>query len=418
MKAAAHILVLFCCGSALLQAQKTYDTNSVIVTRMLEKQLFEANSVPFMQPLVTTLNSASNSRFFNLAHVPEKVDKPYFRFSINTMVGFVRDDQREYVPSLPVENEPMGNWIANYVTVSGSGVGIRDTAGLILRVMERLFRKGMDAGSVVLPKTAATFFGNKPGKLEINPSQLAGLLDSDPEFSTIFKLLDTASQNRIKNTVLKLPGELALPAGMNMNTVFAAVPQLEVGSWHGTELLLRYIPPVKWDTAVGAFSFFGVALKHSISQYFHDTTLHIALQAAYQTTHLTNSVGVTEAQLDAKAQFYDVNIHASKSIKGWFDVYTGIDYASVKINSEYRYLLPQEVQISLGLLKVDPQTKAVSKDADHPGDNVVQVSKSEFTDATAKWTIGVFKKIGPVELCLDYSVSKFNVFGAGLAFRF
>ena len=426
MKLVAYSLLLVIASSTISFATPNYDTNSVIVTRLLEKQLFEANSVPFMQPLVTTLNSASNSRFFNQAYVPTKVDKPYFRFSINSMVGFVRDDQREYTPTLPVENRSVVEFAPQYMDIDllHNKFSIRDTAGLMLAVTERLFKKGLDKGFVTLPSKAATFFGNKQGRLDFLPDSLAGLLSSDPEFSFVYNQLDSTSKARLRNTVLKLPGALALPQGQNMNTVFAAVPQLEVGSLYGTELLLRYIPPVKWDTSVGAFSFFGIALKHSISQYFNDPSFHLAMQVGYQTTNLSNTVGVTEAKLTASATFFDVNIHASKSIKDWFDVYTGLDYASVKINSEYRYRLPQEVQISLGLLRVDTDTltnkKTVVKaaSAGYPGDDVIQQSDSEFKDATVKWTLGIYRKIGPFAICLDYAVSKFNVFGAGLEFRF
>ena len=59
-----------------------------------------------MQPLVTTINATSNSRFFTQAYVPKSVDKPYFRFGIHSMIGFVRDDQRLYTPSLPTESRP------------------------------------------------------------------------------------------------------------------------------------------------------------------------------------------------------------------------------------------------------------------------------------------------------------------------
>ncbi len=412
---------LLCFSTTSLIAQAKYDTNSVIVTRALEKRLFEDNSVPFMQPLVTTLNSTSNSRFFNKAEVPTKVDQPYFRFSVNGMVGFVRDDQREYTPQLPTEKRQLIDFIGNYVEIDFVNMkySVKDTAGLMLALIERLFQKGLENGSVTIPARAATIFGNKPGKVEIKTTELVKLLSTDPEFSFVYNALDTNSRKRIDSAVIKLPSMLALPPGQNMSTLFAAVPQLEIGSLYGTELLLRYIPPVRWDTSVGHFSFFGVAVKHSLSQYLNDPGFHMALQVGYQATHLTNTVGVTQAELDATAEFFDVNIHASKSIKGWFDLYTGIDYATVDIKSKYSYLLPQEVQVSLGLREVvNEEVQPADPARGYPGDNVIQVSESKFSDATFKWTFGVLKEIGSFGICLDYSVSKFNVFSAGLSYRF
>ena len=187
-----------------------------------------------------------------------------------------------------------------------------------------------------------------------------------------------------------------------------------------SEVLLRFVPPVKWDTSVGDFSFYGIAFKHSLSQYFDDPLFHAALQVGYQGTHLTNTVGVTEAKLDASARFFDVNLHISKEFKDVCEVYTGVDFATVDISSSYTYVLPQEVQISLGLLGVDPVTKEIIKDPARgwPGDNVKQVSSSNFYDSMAKWTVGLQKTIGRVALFADYSVSKFNLFTGGISVRF
>ena len=78
-------LVLGITASVSFAQEKRYDTNSVIITRVLTKDLFELNNVPYMEPLVTSINATSNSRFFNQAFVPKKVSKPYFRFGVHGM---------------------------------------------------------------------------------------------------------------------------------------------------------------------------------------------------------------------------------------------------------------------------------------------------------------------------------------------
>lgn len=417
------VVLLALCATVDVRAQRNYDTNSVIITRSLMHELFNANSVPFMQPLVTTINATSNSRFFSQAYVPTSVDKPYFRFGIHTMMGFVRDDQRLYTPSLPTEARPYAFLDSQFVKVvlfPQPSFQIRDTAGLALSLVKRLFHKGVERGFVTVPSKAATIFGNAPGTVNIQRDSLVTILSTDAEFSAIFSQLDSANKAFLVSAVSKLPAALSLPPGQNMNSLFAAVPQLEIGSWHGTELLLRYVPPVKWDTSVGDFSFFGIALKHSLSQYFNDPLFHAAVQVGYQGTSLANTVGVTEARLEANANFYDVNIHISKEFDGICEVYTGVDYAAVDINSSYSYVLPQEVQISLGLLGVDPATGKVIKDPANgwPGDDVLQVSKSQFTDSMLKWTFGLQKTLGRFAVFADYSVSQFNLFTGGLSYRF
>ncbi len=398
-----------------------YDTTSIIITRAIEKQLFDLNSVPYMQPLVQTINAASNARFYDQAYVPKKVDKPYFRFSVNAMYGFVRDDQREYTPALPVEENPLSVILPKYVTLDlvHQKLIVTDTAGLAVAIVKRLFKRGLEDSSVTIPSKAATIFGSKQGVVTINTDGLVKILSTDPEFATYYALMDSTSKARIVSAIRGLPDALTLPPGQNMNSVFAAVPQLEIGSLFGTELLLRYIPPVKFDTSVGYFSFFGVALKHSLSQYWNDTSFNVAIQAGYQGTKLTNTVGVTQAELAATADFFDVNIHASKSFPGIVDVYTGFDYTSVHIRSSYSYVLPREVQFKLGMIGLDSTGTIITDPKQgYYADDVIQVSLNDFHDSSLKWTFGLRREFGPVALSVDYAVAKFNVFGAGLSFRF
>jgi len=79
------------------------DKITIDLARLFSKDIFELNGLPYLQPLVETMNATSNSRFFNQAFVPQKVDKPYFRFGIHGMLGFVRDDMKTYNPAMPAE---------------------------------------------------------------------------------------------------------------------------------------------------------------------------------------------------------------------------------------------------------------------------------------------------------------------------
>lgn len=394
---------------------KHYDTNSVIITRYLTRDLFNLNSVPYMDPLVTSVNATSNSRFYRQAFVPKKVNKPYFRFGLHGMMGFVRDDQKLYNPSLPTIKEPINNVLGNYIKN-----GVVDTLGLAVALIERLLQKGIDSGKIAVPEKAATIFGFKDVSINIDKNYLADLLQKDPEFALYRTLLKPQTQQIIDSAVRKLPGFLTIPPGQNFSRLYAFIPQLEVGAIYGTELMLRYIPPIQLDTSIGKFSFHGVALKHSISQYFESPSFDCAIQVGYQGTSLSNTVGVTNSQLKSDASFWNVNIHASKHFENFCDVYTGFNYEYVHIDASFSYVLSQQVQIMLGLLGVASDDKTVIYDPanGYPGDNVVQTSSAVYTDNNVKWTFGAAKQIGPIAIFLDYSVSKFNILSGGLEYRF
>src|SRR5690606_11870482 len=74
---------------------------------------------------------------------------------------------------------------------------------------------------------------------------------------------------------------------------------------------------------------------------------------------LRKSVGVTNAQLEARGEFLLANIHMSRRFEGIVDVYTGFGYEQLTARSSYRYTLPQQVQIQLRLLRELPDGSAV-----------------------------------------------------------
>lgn len=404
-----------------LQAQAVqpkYNQTSVDITRVLTRDLFDLNSIPFMEPLVTSVNATSNARFYNTAFIPQKVSRPYFRFGLHAMTGFVREDQKTYIPQLPTEKQPLGDRVGNFIRLTSGGFEITDTVGLAVLITKRLFQKGLDSGKVSIPGQAATVFGNVANSnVDIDRDFLAGLLSTDPEFA-LFNLLPKTTQDLLLNAVKQLPSRLTIPPGQNISRVYALIPQLEVGSLWGTELMVRYIPPIVLDTSIGKFSFWGVALKHSISQYVSKPLFDLAFQVGFQGTRLENTVGVTNSKLLSTARFINLNIHASKKFDGICEVYTGLNYEHVDINSSFSYVLSQEVQINLGLLKVDSTGRVLrAPEEGYPGDDMVQMSLLKLTSSNIKWTLGVSRQFGPVAIFADYSVSRFNIFTGGIELR-
>jgi hypothetical protein len=243
------------------------------------------------------------------------------------------------------------------------------------------------------------------------------LLHNRPEY----KILDSTGKAALDTLLgnFNLPGYLTLPPGVDLTKLIAAVPQVEFGSWHGTELLLRFIPPVEFDKNIGEFAFWGVGLRHSVSQYFPERWLDVAVQGVYQGTNLKNTVGFTESKLDASATIWSFNLHASKEWWDVFAVYTGFNYDRIDVTSTYTYVLPQEVQLALGLLPppIPPSEKA-EPTPEQPGDQQPTVSTVRAADSSFKWTLGVTGRLGKLKLAVDYSFSNFNIFSAGLSYTF
>ncbi|TAL71087.1 MAG: hypothetical protein EPN82_00265 [Bacteroidetes bacterium] len=422
-------ITIICLLINLILLKAEADPNTVNLARTFGRDIFELNGVPYLQPLVETLNATSNSRFFNQAFVPAKVDKPYFRFGIHTMLGFVRNDMKTYAPSLPAEQlDP--NKLNQYVDVFPS-VNIKDTAGLMYYALKTILYDGIHGTNKYnkvffeIPERSATILGHQDASFFFRHSAMDSLIRGH----FIFPYLPKQFQDSLISTIWKFPELFTLPPGADMNTIFAGVPQFEIGSLFGTEMLIRFIPPVNMGKNIGDFAFWGVGLKHSISQYFEERYFDLAIQAVYQGTYLKNKVGETNSDLRSDATFWDFNIHFSKSFfDEQFNVYAGISYELFNINSNFTYYLPVQTQWQLGLLEgkyihkipTDSVFVILPPDPENgfPGDTVPQTSNLRITDANLKLVFGITYQLGPLAVFLDYNISKFNIFTGGIEVRF
>jgi hypothetical protein len=232
----------------------------------------------------------------------------------------------------------------------------------------------------------------------------------DPLLSTVYNALTPELKQSIMSTITGLPNYLTLARGANVNTVVAGVPQIEIGSFMGTELLLRFIPQIKYDTVVGKFSFWGIGIKHSINQYWENAPFNLAAQFVYQGSSIENSVGATNSQLSANTTIMGFNIQASKEWEG-FNFYSGFAYEQINIDTKFTFYLPKELQRQLGLLPLDSDDPRPPM---YPGDQRPQFTSAMFKDNAVKFTMGISKTFGSLGVCLDYNISKFNILTLGL----
>ena len=80
--------------------------------------------------------------------------------------------------------------------------------------------------------------------------------------------------------------QFVFPGGFDVSNLALAVPQLTVGSFYGTEATGRYIAvnlnDEDDDNELGDLELWGIAVRHSISQYFEGWPVDVAAMFAFQ----------------------------------------------------------------------------------------------------------------------------------------
>lgn len=417
------VLGLMQSPSQVIQYPRASD-QTILLARALSRDIFELNGIPYLQPLAEVVNATSNSRFFTTAFVPKGNKKFYIRISLNGMYGIVPNNKKEYSPVLP--NEPMNpEKLARYVDFSNpSQPKVIDTAGLIYYVFRTVIYDGIQKGSLQAPSKAPTILGSGKVDLILPHDTLVSLIQSNP----LYPLLPQNYRDSILNTFASFPEVFALPRGLNIKQIGAGIPQLEIGSLYGTELLIRFIPQINLGKNIGKFSFWGIGIKHSISQYVPNPFMNVSLQIGGQGSRLTNRIGVTNAELTSNARFWNANLHLSKKVNKYLEFFSGFSFESLEINSDYTFYLPAEIQYQLGLYyHYDNGTPedytddylATNPELGYTGDPYPPMNKNVIVrDNNWKWTIGAIGNFGVFSIFADYSISKINIFSFGLMYRF
>jgi hypothetical protein len=413
------------------QTKPRADDITIELARVFSRDIFELNGVPYLQPLVQGMNATSNSAFFSTAYVPHKVDKPYFKISLVGMMGIVPENKKIYKPQLPAAEFSVEE-LSKYVkfTLNPPGISeIIDTVGLIHYAFKVYTNQGVVSGGINPPDTAPTVLGYGKSVFHLPRSVYDSLIKTYPVIlgKPLFEYLSDSLQQKLLSVISQFPEYFTLPEGADLNTLIVGIPQFEIGSWMGTELLVRIIPPINWGETIGDFGFWSFGIKHSISQYFPERWFDLAIQGVYQGTYLKNQIGVTNADLVANGNIWSGNLQASKHFKDAFDIYAGISYDLININSNYAFVLPQDVQIQLGLLEIkqvgtDPDGNPIWEvqppSEEYPGDTVVQNVNLVLRDYQIKGTVGFAMQFNWFRFFVEYNFGKFDVLAAGLQFIF
>jgi hypothetical protein len=74
---------------------------------------------------------------------------------------------------------------------------------------------------------------------------------------------------------------IEFPGGTGLSSFVTAMPQVSFGPLLGTDIILRGLPPSRFDDKVGEFSFYGGGIKHELTHYL-DVPFDLAIVAGYQ----------------------------------------------------------------------------------------------------------------------------------------
>ncbi|MBD3348514.1 MAG: hypothetical protein GF400_04885 [Candidatus Eisenbacteria bacterium] len=175
----------------------------------------------------------------------------------------------------------------------------------------------------------------------------------------------------------------AFPGGFDVNSFTLAVPQLRIGSYKGTEAMIRYFAVNTGDVDIGDISLYGFGVHHSISQYMGpDFPMELAAGVFYQ------KLQVGDDLMDATA--YSFGVQASRRYPAGFAIFE-----------------------PYGSLAVDMFSMDVAYESD-----TESVDISYDTDTSVDFTVGLNLHAAFFHLNGEYSISGQNTFAFGFGLGF
>ncbi len=292
----------------------------------------EENGKEYLKPFVTAYGTNFNSGLYNTA----KVLKPFkFGIFINIMLAFVPDEDNTFLPTRPdlsmeYNNQPY-----------------------------YLYEEPTEE--------TATVFGDEGGSILYNSD-----LDAIPG-------IDTSNLN------------IDLPKGANLPAVPLLVPQLNIGLPAGNELMIRGFPKYEVNKDIGKVGFWGIGLKHSISQYIPLVPIDIAVQGVYQSLYVGDIIELSNLAFNAEI---------SKRLLVW-TLYGGLGFEQTKLKTEYETEIMVYNEDSNAFV-----SEPLDIDFEIEGDN------------NFRTTFGIRYSLILLKLYADYTISKYSVFNVGIGISF
>lgn len=175
------------------------------------------------------------------------------------------------------------------------------------------------------------------------------------------------------------------PRGFGLSLVPMIIPQAQVGNIMGTRAILRFLPTMAMGD-YGDFSFFGIGIQHSISQYIPLVPVDLSALVSYQSLTLGDLVS---------AKAYSLGAQVSKSLP-FITFYGGLAWEKSSMSFGYDAVLPDPLDPT----HTHTVTQHVGFDAD--GKNTIRA------------TVGFSLSLAIIKLNADYSFASQPVATLGI----
>lgn len=242
---------------------------------------------------------------------------------------------------------------------------------------------------IPIPANAKTFTCSVPGLYFNTTTQQIDTIWFVKTTSTVFGPDSQTIVYQGRDTVAIPP---VLPKGVNLSFVPFAMPQISIGIYQGSEILIRFIPTFKIPVIDEKVSFWGVGIKQEITELpfeFLDTLpLNIALQGVYQKLKIGDVVN---------SSALNFNIHASKTFSV-ITPYIGLGWENAKLRFKYDFTYEKP--------NTNPPPPTIQ--------DTIIIDKTIPSDNKFRLVAGFNLKLGPVLFNAAYNLSKYSVISGGL----
>jgi len=219
---------------------------------------------------------------------------------------------------------------------------------------------GLIAQSAPIPDKQKTFSATTPDYFAPQTSADVSTIFGTPQSTTIQGNNGT---------------EYTFPGGAGVSSLPLAIPQLTIGNVYGTDASFRFFA-LDLGGDVGSVDVFGWGIRHSISQYFPDLPVHIAVG------YYSNSFTIGDDELDVKTSL--ISLQASYET-GVLEIYGGPGWESAELDFFYV-----------------------------PGGEDEEIDISLESENNFRMTLGVALNLGAFNLNVDYNLAYQSSFSAGI----
>ena len=276
---------------------------------------------------------------------------------------------------------------------------------------------GVTVSAVILPSSEQSFDPNKIGlnTANISPNQTASPTIIGPKTiggTNSYPAHYTAGPLTVNQT-FNGPDGLDFKKNIGGNWIPVPMIQLGIGLIKNTDLKIRYVPSTNKQSQSGGndIQMLGFGLLHDIKQYMPGVKLlpfDLSVLVAYNSVKGSSSLRNTDTSNDGRPYSNDGKV--TYTLNSWvaqaliskkvavLTFYAGIGYGSVS----------SKVDIT-GTFVLDPYSPLPN----NPG-TFTNPFATTYNNKSAKLTLGMRLKLGPIYFNGDYTVQKYNALTIGL----